>query len=155
MRLGGRQREALELLAAAPDGIETLSLADRDIGSTTLTRLAALGLVDVGETSGRIAIRSRTRRRRRPPGERAEFILTAEQDAALNALRELAAAGEFKAALLHGVTGSGKTELYLRLAADVRRAGRGRSAARARDRAHAGCRADVSPRVRRARRDSA
>ena len=31
MRLGGRQREALELLAAAPDGIETASLADRDI----------------------------------------------------------------------------------------------------------------------------
>ena len=124
MRLGGRQREALELLAAAPDGIETASLADRDISSTTLTRLAAMGLVTLGR---RQVDRDPFKDETPTPavGERAQFILTEEQDAALNALRELAAAGEFKAALLHGVTGSGKTELYLRLAAEVRRAGRG------------------------------
>ncbi len=50
--------------------------------------------------------------------------LTAEQAAALDRLSALASSGDFHVALLHGVTGSGKTELYLRLAAAVR--GRGR-----------------------------
>src|SRR5207244_8810146 len=51
--------------------------------------------------------------------------LTEEQQQALATLRERAAAKTFHAALLHGVTGSGKTEIYLRLARAVREAGRG------------------------------
>ena len=43
---------------------------------------------------------------------------------ALERLISLADAREFRVALLHGVTGSGKTELYLRLAAGVRGGGR-------------------------------
>ncbi|MGH8462169.1 MAG: primosomal protein N' [Stenotrophobium sp.] len=43
--------------------------------------------------------------------------LTAEQSAAVDALR--ASAGQFSATLLAGVTGSGKTEVYLQLAADA------------------------------------
>src|SRR5204863_9714963 len=50
--------------------------------------------------------------------------LTVEQRRAAEELFALADAGEFKVALLHGVTGSGKTELYLRLADRVRRSGR-------------------------------
>ena len=50
--------------------------------------------------------------------------LTDEQRRAADELDALADAGEFKVALLHGVTGSGKTELYLRLADRVRRSGR-------------------------------
>jgi primosomal protein N' (replication factor Y) len=51
--------------------------------------------------------------------------LTGEQEAAVGRLRALATAGRFNVALLHGVTGSGKTEVYLRLAGAVRDAGRG------------------------------
>jgi primosomal protein N' (replication factor Y) (superfamily II helicase) len=40
-------------------------------------------------------------------------VLTAEQKVALEEIERLIAAGEFSAALLHGVTGSGKTEVYL------------------------------------------
>ena len=50
--------------------------------------------------------------------------LTAEQSAAFDQLAALADTGDFRVALLHGVTGSGKTEIYLRLADRVRRAGR-------------------------------
>ena len=43
-------------------------------------------------------------------------MLTAEQAAAFEQLAALADARDFRVALLHGVTGSGKTEIYLRLA---------------------------------------
>jgi primosomal protein N' (replication factor Y) len=50
--------------------------------------------------------------------------LTAEQTTAFETLAGLAEAREFRVALLHGVTGSGKTEIYLRLADRARRSGR-------------------------------
>jgi hypothetical protein len=47
LRLGPRQREALTLLAGAPDGIETSQLSARGIGSPALGRLVALGLLSL------------------------------------------------------------------------------------------------------------
>src|SRR5947199_622532 len=47
-----------------------------------------------------------------------------EQEAAFRRLSALARVADFRVALLHGVTGSGKTEIYLRLAGAVRDAGR-------------------------------
>jgi primosomal protein N' (replication factor Y) len=47
-------------------------------------------------------------------GARREVVqLTSEQAQALDQLRAMTRSGRFAAALLHGVTGSGKTELYL------------------------------------------
>jgi primosomal protein N' (replication factor Y) len=54
----------------------------------------------------------------------ADRQLTGEQVAALDRLRKLADAREFRVALLHGVTGSGKTEIYIRLSAEIRTSGR-------------------------------
>ncbi|MEO7741595.1 MAG: primosomal protein N' [Usitatibacter sp.] len=55
------------------------------------------------------------------PGFHATMALTPEQAAAL----ELARAGDgFRPVLLHGVTGSGKTEVYLHLIAEILRRGR-------------------------------
>jgi primosomal protein N' (replication factor Y) len=51
--------------------------------------------------------------------------LTAEQTEALERLRKLSESRRFHVALVHGVTGSGKTEIYLRLSAAVRESGRG------------------------------
>ena len=59
-----------------------------------------------------------------PPNDPARR-LTAEQQDALSRLRALAQTGTFRVALLHGVTGSGKTEIYLRLSAEMLAAGRG------------------------------
>jgi primosomal protein N' (replication factor Y) len=57
------------------------------------------------------------------PGAEAPPALTADQSAAL--ARITAAAGTFRTFLLHGVTGSGKTEVYLHAIAEARAAGRG------------------------------
>ena len=122
VRLGARQREALELLKGAPDGIETAQLGDRGITAATVKRLSALGLLSLSR-----------RRVERDPFERAAAALTfregleftPEQAAAFERLSELASRSMFQTALLHGVTGSGKTELYLRLAREVRLQGRG------------------------------
>lgn len=51
-------------------------------------------------------------------------VLTAEQTAAYEAIRALADTGRPEAVLLQGVTGSGKTQVYLRLVADALDRGR-------------------------------
>jgi len=122
-RLTRKQREALELLAAAPLGIAVPDLAARGIGADTIARLVRHGLASVrrdrverdpfGTSGFRVEEADPSRR------------LTLEQDAALARLRALADARRFGVAVLHGVTGSGKTEIYVRLAADVRAGGRG------------------------------
>jgi len=123
LRIGPRQREALTLLAGAPEGIETSQLAARGIGSQAVSRLAAMGLLTITRRQiDRDPFRADVST---APSGRPALVLTPEQDAALARLRSLVARGGFQAALLHGVTGSGKTELYLRLATDVRRQGRG------------------------------
>ena len=121
-KLTPRQREALDIVAGAPDGVATAELVRRGIGPDMVTRLLKAGLVSV-----------RRQRVDRDPFDTASLEaapvdssrqLTIEQDTALVRLVELANARTFKAALLHGVTGSGKTEVYLRLSAAVRSLGR-------------------------------
>ena len=122
MKLGARQQQALDLLRAAPDGIALADLADEDIPAESVSRLAQLGLATI----------ERRRVERDPFGSGADRIsrtpvldLTDEQQSAVRTLTERAAAGRYHVALLHGVTGSGKTEIYLRLAREVRASGRG------------------------------
>jgi primosomal protein N' (replication factor Y) len=122
LRLGARQREALELLKGAPEGIDTLSLDERGIGAPTVKRLAELGLIAVSRRrverdpmDGAAAL---------PIAAREPHVLTDEQASAFERLHALAAKETFTTVVLHGVTGSGKTELYLRIADAVRRSGR-------------------------------
>jgi primosomal protein N' (replication factor Y) len=120
-RATSRQREVLTLLLGAPDGIETPQLAQRGIASSTINRLTALGLVTVSRrTVDRDPFVRATMATARVP-----VVLTDEQGAAFDRLSALASEGLFRTVLLHGVTGSGKTELYLRLAEAVRGTGRG------------------------------
>jgi primosomal protein N' (replication factor Y) len=121
-RLGKRQVEALTLLQGAPDGMTAAALGERGITSATLSKLKSLGLVSI-----------RNDRVDRDPFEHAVSAAkpsvprdpTAEQHGALQALVPLIASRAFHVALLHGVTGSGKTEVYMRLAEAVRNSGRG------------------------------
>jgi primosomal protein N' (replication factor Y) len=117
-----RQREVLQQLATVPAGLPASILRDQGASADIIRRLAARGLVAI-----------RTERDERDPFEQAALgdvhrdaarTLTLEQKAALATLSRLADAVAFNVAMLHGVTGSGKTEIYLRLAERVCRAGR-------------------------------
>ena len=126
--LGVRQREAIDLLRAAPDGLDTAALEAQGISPATLKRLAEIGLVTF--TRRRIERDPFVQGAVMPSNSRggrtaSAPVLTTEQALALKTTSALAASGTFNAVLLHGVTGSGKTELYLRLAEEVRQTGRG------------------------------
>ena len=116
-----KQNEALDVLSGSATGLPLSELRDRGVSSDVIGRLAARGLVTL-----------RAEADERDPFERAVMTnvhpsiraLTTEQAQAFQQLITLADAGEFRVALLHGVTGSGKTEIYLRLAERARRAGR-------------------------------
>jgi primosomal protein N' (replication factor Y) (superfamily II helicase) len=130
-----KQREALALLAGAPMGIGTPALAARGIAADAISRLAKRGYISlrqerVDRDPFENAEKGQTRvRPGSDPGLTPDLApisrqLTGEQTDALARLRTLADTRVFQVALLHGVTGSGKTEIYIRLSADVRRSGR-------------------------------
>jgi primosomal protein N' (replication factor Y) len=122
-RLGLRQRAVLRALAAGPKLARQLA-ASAGSDRSTLTRLEARGLIETREVE--------RRRRHRSPGVgavREGVQLTADQRAALETVvAALPGTGEEPASrsfLLHGVTGSGKTEVYLEAAREALARGRG------------------------------
>jgi primosomal protein N' (replication factor Y) len=118
-----KQREALDLLAASPDGIPTSQLAGRGIAADVVARLVRRGFVSIRQD--RLDRDPFQTASVHPPAVDPARRLTTEQAAAFDRLRTMAESRRFQVALLHGVTGSGKTELYLRLAGAVRDSGRG------------------------------
>src|SRR4051794_22421674 len=121
-RLGVAQRRVLEVLTSGP-----LAAADtcRAAGCThdTLKRLAARGLIALDQVRIRRAPEASGVGSDRTDGA----SLTAAQEAAVTRIiGALDATGGDRRLLLHGVTGSGKTEVYLRAVAEA--LARGRSA---------------------------
>jgi primosomal protein N' (replication factor Y) len=118
-RLGGRQRLVLEALQG---GGQTAARLTRDAGCghSTLRSLEARALITLEETE----------QRRRPTlaavGARAgrEVEPTFAQRRALREIERRIDARDPTGLLLHGVTGSGKTEVYLRAADAALRRGR-------------------------------
>ncbi len=121
--LGPRQLSALRDLAVAPpDGIRAAELEDRH-GSGVVASLVRRGLVesDVRERPRRpLAARPAGRRGGKPP----DAALSPEQAAAVDAVRAAIAARDPTPLLLEGVTGGGKTAVYVEAIVAALEAGR-------------------------------
>jgi len=121
-RRAPRRLQALRALIAG-DGRRTVREIARAAGCSTSTVRA---LVDIGLAEIR-SVAARRRRGRREPAVReyaAAYNLTREQRWALERISRAMDEGRFAPFLLFGVTGSGKTEVYLRAIEKVVRAGR-------------------------------
>ena len=117
-KINDNQRKLIETLAACGGRVPLETLQTLEVPRTTLKTLVKRGLIEIIEEAAPIAV-SRSK-----PRPSFEFDFNSAQQAALDRLREAVAAGKFSGMLLHGVTGSGKTAVYLAGMRAVLEAGR-------------------------------
>jgi primosomal protein N' (replication factor Y) (superfamily II helicase) len=118
-KLNDNQRTLLDTLAASGGRLSVETLQALAVPRTTLGTLVKRGLVEIVEEPAKFAV-SRSRPRSLPFA----FEFNAAQRTALNRIREAVEAKKFSGILLHGVTGSGKTAVYLAGMRGVLEAGR-------------------------------
>ncbi len=117
--LNENQRMLIEALAAAGGRLAVEDLQGLDVPRTTLGTLVRRGMVEIVEEPQDFTV-SRIKPRRSP----FEFEFSAAQKEALGKIREGVGPRKFTGMLLHGVTGSGKTAVYLAAMREVLEEGR-------------------------------
>ena len=117
-KLNDNQQKLVETLAASGGRVPLETLQALDIPRTTLGTLVRRGLIEIIEEPATFAV-SRSK-----PRPSFQFDFNAAQQTALKRLRDAVDARKFSGILLHGVTGSGKTAVYLAGMRAVLEAGR-------------------------------
>jgi len=118
-KLNANQRVIVDTLAAAGGKISLENLHALEVPRSTLGTLVKRGLVEIVEEPAEFTV-SKAKPRVSP----LSFQFNPAQQSALDRIRERAEAGTFSGILVHGVTGSGKTAVYLAAMRAVLDAGR-------------------------------
>src|SRR5947209_8253370 len=118
-RLNANQRTLIDTLAAAGGRISVEALRGLAVPRTTLATLVKRGGVEITEEPAEFTLSGLNAR----PSQFDFQLNAAQQDALKNVQRGMAASA-FSGILLHGVTGSGKTAVYLAAMKSVLEAGR-------------------------------
>lgn len=105
-KLSEKQRRIVELLQQAHGRLALDDLRANEVSNSSLQTLAKNGVVEIIEEPAEIAAPTMKPRK-------LEFMLTAAQQQALKHINTAVASRQFSVTLLHGVTGSGKTAVYL------------------------------------------
>ena len=118
-----RQREALAFLEKAAGAPATADVTVREAAAAGISAEVLRTLVRKGwaEKAARRILRNSYDR---PEGRRETLVLTAEQKDAVARLKDALHGGRYAEFLLRGITGSGKTEVYLRAADEALRRGK-------------------------------
>jgi primosomal protein N' (replication factor Y) (superfamily II helicase) len=118
-KLNENQRTLIDALAAAGGCVAVEALRGLDVPRTTLSTLVRGGMIELVDDPQAFTL-SRIKPRRSP----FEFEFSAAQKQALARILAGVASRRFAGSLMHGVTGSGKTAVYLAAMREVLESGR-------------------------------
>jgi primosomal protein N' (replication factor Y) len=118
-KLNDNQHQIVDTLAASGGRVPVETLQSLEVPRTTLGTLVKRGLVEITEEPADFTVS-----RAKPRSSPFAFDLNSAQQSALRRLREGVEGRKFSGILLHGVTGSGKTAVYLAGMRAVLEAGR-------------------------------
>jgi primosomal protein N' (replication factor Y) len=118
-KLNANQQAIVDFLQSRSGRAAVEELRQLAIPRTTLQTLVKRGIVRIEEEAAELT------RSGMQPRKTLEFLFTPAQQHGLKAIREAVAKRQFSVSLLHGVTGSGKTAVYLAAMQQVLQEGRG------------------------------